>query len=41
MRDESLGTSAESCGRSLGFNNCCVRDGRDVYGRSWAVTLHS
>ena len=36
-----LGTSLDSCGRSLGFCNCWVRDGREIYGRSCADALHS
>jgi hypothetical protein len=34
VRNRSLGTSLESLGASLGFSNCCVLDGRDIYGRS-------
>lgn len=41
LRRRSLGTSVVSFGLSFGLSNCCVLDGRDVYGRSWAVALHS
>ena len=41
LRKRSLGTSVVSCGFSFGFKSCCVRDGRGLYGRSWADALHS
>jgi len=41
LRRRSSGTSVVSFGFSLGLRSCCVRDGRDWYGRSCAVALHS
>ena len=41
LRNRSSGTSVVSLGLSLGLRSCCVRDGRDWYGRSCAVALHS
>jgi hypothetical protein len=41
LRSRSSGTSVVSLGFSFGLRSCCVRDGRDWYGRSCAVTLHS
>lgn len=41
VRSRSLGTSDDSLGTNRGFCNCWVRDGREVYGRSCAVALHS
>lgn len=37
----ALNVSSCSFGASLGFRNCCDRDGRALYGRSCGVTLHS
>ena len=41
LRTRSLGTSSVSFGFSDGFRSCCVREGRDLYGRSCAETVHS
>jgi hypothetical protein len=41
LRSRSSGTSVVSLGLSFGLSSCCVRDGRDWYGRSCAVALHS
>lgn len=41
LRRRSSGTSVVSLGFSLGLRSCCVRDGRDWYGRSCAEALHS
>lgn len=40
-RTRTSGTSVVSLGCSLGLSSCCVREGRDLYGRSWAEALHS
>ena len=40
-RNKSLGTSLVSRGASLGLSNCCVLDGLETYGLSWADALHS
>lgn len=41
LRSSSLGTSVVSLGLSCGLRSCCVRDGRDLYGLSCALALHS
>jgi hypothetical protein len=41
LRSRSSGTSVVSLGFNFGFRSCCVREGRDWYGRSCAVALHS
>ena len=41
LRSRSSGTSVVSLGFSLGLSSCCVLEGRDTYGRSWADALHS
>lgn len=41
LRSRSWGTSVVSLGFSLGLSSCCVLEGRDLYGRSWADALHS
>lgn len=41
LRSRSSGTSVVSLGCSFGFRSCCVREGRDWYGRSCALALHS
>jgi hypothetical protein len=41
LRRRSSGTSVVSFGFSLGLRSCCVREGRDWYGRSCVVALHS
>jgi len=41
LRSRSSGTSVVSLGFSLGLSSCCVLEGRDLYGRSWADALHS
>jgi hypothetical protein len=41
LRSRSSGTSVVSFGFSFGLRSCCVRDGRDWYGRSCALALHS
>ena len=41
LRVRSSGVSLESFGASLGLASCWVREGREVYGRSCVVALHS
>ena len=41
LRKRSSGTSVVSFGLSFGLRSCWVLEGRDVYGRSWVVALHS
>lgn len=41
LRSSSFGTSVVSLGCNLGLRSCCVREGRDLYGRSCAEALHS
>ena len=41
LRRRSSGTSVVSFGWSFGLRSCCVREGREAYGRSCAVALHS
>lgn len=41
FRRRSFGTSLDNLGTSSGFANCCVLEGREVYGRSSVVALHS
>jgi hypothetical protein len=41
LRSKSFGTSLVSFGASFGFSNCCVREGLETYGLSWADALHS
>lgn len=41
LRSRSLGTSSLSFGFNDGLRSCWVREGRGLYGRSWAVTVHS
>lgn len=41
LRSKSLGTSSVSFGLSDGFRSCWVREGRGLYGRSCAETVHS
>lgn len=40
-RGRSLGASEESLGINFGFCSCWVREGREIYGRSWADAVHS
>ena len=41
LRRRLLGISLVSLGTSFGFANCCVREGREAYGLSCVVVLHS
>lgn len=41
LRTRSSGTSVVSLGCSFGLSSCCVREGREVYGRSCGGALHS
>jgi hypothetical protein len=41
LRSKSSGTSSVSFGLSDGFRSCWVREGRGLYGRSCAETVHS
>lgn len=41
LRSRSLGTSSVSFGLRDGLRSCWVREGRGLYGRSWAETVHS